>query len=431
MVYRYQTHVDANMPNNAHGIALQLIGRGKRVLELGAAGGHVTRALVERENSVYAVEVDPLAESDLRAITPDVLITNLDSLDLLSKLGDQRFDVILAGDVLEHTLQGPVILTQLRQLLKPDGFLVISLPNIAHGDVRLALLSGEFRYRDVGLLDRTHRVFYTRETACELLELCGFTDLEVFASTTPIGTTEVRPDFSLIPKTIIEFVQGDPDSTVYQYIIRCRINAELPDLSLNGSPMDFEMEDTDPGVLSRIQALTNHNDSLYTMNRELLAKNHDLVEQAQRLESEKQVLEGQIQQVHADELRIAREMIELEVRDRYLGVLAELGQSRACLKEREQDLAKQRTQTRELEAKCSELADELRTVSTELGEETQRLAREMTRAFQAEKRALKFQREVNHLILTRDQLNEVYTSWTWKIGRFVMLPVRAIRRIFR
>jgi chromosome segregation ATPase len=195
--------------------------------------------------------------------------------------------------------------------------------------------------------------------------------------------------------------------------------------------MDFEMEDTDPGVLSRIQALTNHNDSLYTMNRELLAKNHDLVEQAQRLESEKQVLEGQIQQVHADELRIAREMIELEVRDRYLGVLAELGQSRACLKEREQDLAKQRTQTRELEAKCSELADELRTVSTELGEETQRLAREMTRAFQAEKRALKFQREVNHLILTRDQLNEVYTSWTWKIGRFVMLPVRAIRRIFR
>jgi hypothetical protein len=52
--------------------------------------------------------------------------------------------------------------------------LFVSLPNIANISIRLALLFGQFRYTDRGILDGTHRAFYTRATAGELLEREGF-----------------------------------------------------------------------------------------------------------------------------------------------------------------------------------------------------------------------------------------------------------------
>ena len=93
----YEAHVDPESPNHAHGIALQLVGTGQRVLELGAAGGHVTRALKARGNAVTAVELDAQFEDTLSAAADEVLMTNLDWLDLSQKLIGQKFDVILAG----------------------------------------------------------------------------------------------------------------------------------------------------------------------------------------------------------------------------------------------------------------------------------------------------------------------------------------------
>ena len=47
-------------------------------------------------------------------------------------------------------------------MLAPGGYVVLSVPNVAHADVALALLDGRFRYTDTGLLDRTHLRFFTR-----------------------------------------------------------------------------------------------------------------------------------------------------------------------------------------------------------------------------------------------------------------------------
>lgn len=220
MPSRYESLVSAARPNDAHGIALQLVGTGKRVLELGAASGHVTKELVGRGNSVVAVEIDESLRNELSAFTDTVVIADLDHLDLIEKVDFEQFDVVLAGDVLEHTINTRLILEEIRQLLKPGGHVVISVPNIAHGDVRLALLNGEFRYRDVGILDRTHRTFFTRETLVEFLTVNGFTNLEVFASTTPVGTTEIQPDLASIPGAAIDLVLRDPLSNVYQYVVK-------------------------------------------------------------------------------------------------------------------------------------------------------------------------------------------------------------------
>jgi len=44
--------------------------------------------------------------------------------------------------------------------LKPGGFILVSVPNIAHWSVRFQLLFGFFEYTNRGLLDRTHLQFF-------------------------------------------------------------------------------------------------------------------------------------------------------------------------------------------------------------------------------------------------------------------------------
>jgi 2-polyprenyl-3-methyl-5-hydroxy-6-metoxy-1,4-benzoquinol methylase len=388
MASRYETQVDASTPNNAHGIALQLVGSDRKVLELGASAGHVTRALIARGNHVWAVENDPTLESDLRNVTPNVVIADLDNLDLLDRLDGETFDVVLAGDVLEHTIHGPLILEQIRQLLRPGGFLVVSLPNISHGDVRLALLNGDFAYRDTGLLDRTHRVFYTRESARDLLALSGFTDLEVFASTTPIGTTEIQPNLESLPQSAIHFVQQDPESAVYQYIIRARPKEIFVASLGEGQPMVNQVDKSQDQSRSNDVLLRSQSETLYGLNRQLLNENKKLFAELADLK---------------EETRIARGVMEFEMRDHYLGILAELGEARA----------------------------RLLLVAEQSSESNQKLANEMTRAYEAEKKVLVLERERAALLILRNELNLVYKSTTWKIGRFVMLPVRAVKRLFR
>jgi len=59
------------------------------------------------------------------------------------------------------------------QLLKSEGYVVASIPNIAHGAVRLALLQGD-GYTELGILDSTHLRFFTRKTVEELFERSGY-----------------------------------------------------------------------------------------------------------------------------------------------------------------------------------------------------------------------------------------------------------------
>lgn len=85
----------------------------------------------------------------------------------------EPFDVIVAGDILEHLPEPERLLARMAPLLAPGGVLLLSLPNVANVTVRAALLAGRFPYADRGILDRTHVRFYTRASARALLAGAG------------------------------------------------------------------------------------------------------------------------------------------------------------------------------------------------------------------------------------------------------------------
>ena len=66
---------------------------------------------------------------------------DLETVVLPTLFGGQRFDTILCLDVLEHLRNPSAVLAELRSMLAPGGAVLISVPNVTHGALRLELLS--------------------------------------------------------------------------------------------------------------------------------------------------------------------------------------------------------------------------------------------------------------------------------------------------
>ena len=154
---------------------------GRRLLDLGAAGGHLGRAVRRRCAYLAGVEPDPSLPSECREGYDDWR-----EADALSAGGwDAPFDVVVCADVLEHLPRPEELLARIREWLAPGGLLFVSLPNVANVTVRGALLLGRFPYAEKGILDRTHLRFYTRRSARRLLEDAGFRVHRVDATAMP------------------------------------------------------------------------------------------------------------------------------------------------------------------------------------------------------------------------------------------------------
>jgi protein-L-isoaspartate O-methyltransferase len=189
------------------------------VLEIGTAAGHVTRALAQKGCAVVGVELDPQQASLAAPACRRILVGNVEQLDLDQEVSD-HFDVVLCGDVLEHLQDPGAVLQKLRRRLAPDGYLVVSIPNVAHGSVRLSLMEGRFAYTPCGLLDTTHVRFFTLASLVDLFNDNGLyiRDLRrirrgLFESEIPIDALRINPSW-------VARLVGDSEATSYQFVFR-------------------------------------------------------------------------------------------------------------------------------------------------------------------------------------------------------------------
>ncbi|MFY8041509.1 MAG: class I SAM-dependent methyltransferase, partial [Rhodoferax sp.] len=142
-----------------------LIQPGASVLDLGLGSGALGRHLTGLGwPAPDGLTYNP-AEAELaRPFYGRVEVANLEDADLLSIFNGQRYDYIVCADVLEHLTQPNHVLSKCGALLESGGKLLISVPNAGYAGLVAELLQGEFRYRDEGLLDRTHLRFFTRRS---------------------------------------------------------------------------------------------------------------------------------------------------------------------------------------------------------------------------------------------------------------------------
>lgn len=218
---KYDAEVDLRNPNTSHALLVQLVGRDKRVLDVGCAGGHLGRALQVQGCRVAGVESDPeAAEAAAQVLADGVVSGDVTELDLVGHFGKERFDVVVFGDVLEHLADPVAALRDVSPLLVDTGFVVASIPNVAHGAIRLALMQGRFDYTPLGLLDATHLRFFTRGSVHQTFRDAGLQPVEMRRTTAGLFDTEVplrREDFD---EAVIEAVECDPDATTYQFVVK-------------------------------------------------------------------------------------------------------------------------------------------------------------------------------------------------------------------
>jgi 2-polyprenyl-3-methyl-5-hydroxy-6-metoxy-1,4-benzoquinol methylase len=220
---RYETAIDLDNLNNSQTQLIQLVGHDKTVLDVGCASGDTARALTARGCTVSGVDVDAAAAEPARSVLDELVIADIDETPLRTLFKPESFDAVIFGDVLEHLVDPSAAMSDAVSLLRPGGKVLASIPNVAHGALRLALLGGRWDYTDKGLLDRTHLRFFTLDAVCELLEEAGLV-IEVLRSTVldPMAAQEVQVPADRLPASIVEWVRNQPRALDYQFVAMAR-----------------------------------------------------------------------------------------------------------------------------------------------------------------------------------------------------------------
>lgn len=221
-----QYHIDVVDPtarNTSHALMLELVGWNARVLDVGCSTGFLGEALAAQGCTVTGVEVDPEAAAEARKHLDDVVEADLNATSLADLFRGREFDVVVFGDVLEHLVDPDVVLRSSVPLLAAGGAVVISIPNVNHGSLRLALLQGRWEYGETGLLDRTHLRFFTRESVVRMVAAAGLHITRLSGTTADPLACEVKIDDESLPGTIVEWVRGQPDALIYQFVLRAEV----------------------------------------------------------------------------------------------------------------------------------------------------------------------------------------------------------------
>lgn len=168
--YKYAWGPLTEVPEGStYDYALRWIEKGSRVLDIGSGPGYLAAVLSERLGCVVdCVEYNEEAVQSAARVCRRAVQADLRSSDWLGSMQD-RYDFVVLLDVLEHVADPVRLAEDARSLLGEGGKLIASVPNVAHGAVRLPLLSGDWAYEPSGILDDSHLKFFVRGSFLETL----------------------------------------------------------------------------------------------------------------------------------------------------------------------------------------------------------------------------------------------------------------------
>jgi SAM-dependent methyltransferase len=113
-------------------------GPGRRVLDLGCRDGALSQAYLDG-NEVVGVDADREALADAARLGIE---THWADLDQPLDLADASFDIVVAGELLEHLRDPRRLVEEVRRVLRPGGTFVASVPNAYRLKGRLLFLFG-------------------------------------------------------------------------------------------------------------------------------------------------------------------------------------------------------------------------------------------------------------------------------------------------
>lgn len=229
---------------SSHAKVVKAIKNSTKVLDIGCSNGLVGEYLFKNKKcEMYGCDID---ENSLNICKKRNCYKKIFKIDLNDAkqfekyIKEETFDYIIMADVLEHLINPEQAIVEISKYLKNDGELLVSVPNISHGDIILNLINEKFNYSKIGLLDDTHLRFFTKQSfidfiqninnnnnlnfECELIDRVVIKDIESHKKN----------------KNIIDLIKFE-DFDVLQYIFKLRKRNEFVYNNDNNTNSNIDM----------------------------------------------------------------------------------------------------------------------------------------------------------------------------------------------
>lgn len=110
---------------------------------------------------------------------------------------DTKYDCIIAAELIEHLFLPKKFLQNIKTLLTPGGYVILTTPNFLMWTFRLRMLFGEFEYKKDGFWDESHIHFFTYNSIKKIITECEYKIVEennIFHRLIPDKLGELRPN---------------------------------------------------------------------------------------------------------------------------------------------------------------------------------------------------------------------------------------------
>lgn len=221
----YNRNINLTDPDDSSALLYHFVGDGSKVLDVGCATGELAKALHRHKKCrIVGMEYD---DEGIAACRKSQVFDGVVKVDLNHlKANDfpmfkNGFDYIILGDVLEHLYNPSEVLDELKSFLKPEGYFLLSIPNVAHASIKANLLLNDWSYTELGILDKTHLRFFT---ASSIVNFLANSQLVI----KDLTTTKLYVDgyqkhkVDELPREIFDFIVKDVHSHVCQYVIKAQ-----------------------------------------------------------------------------------------------------------------------------------------------------------------------------------------------------------------
>lgn len=175
--------------------AVQRLARGERltILDIGCFPYHICAILKRLGHTVFGISSmhEPVEKKN-------VAVLNVEKEKFSYK--DSSFDLVLFNEVLEHLSQSPVLaLLEMRRVLKKDGLLMVTTPNITRSINRVKSLFGystmypiDVFFEENGRGNEIHHRHNREYTLAELCQLLTKTSWQIVEKNRFISYTPFR-----------------------------------------------------------------------------------------------------------------------------------------------------------------------------------------------------------------------------------------------
>ncbi|MDX9817008.1 MAG: class I SAM-dependent methyltransferase [Smithellaceae bacterium] len=159
---------------------LPLMGAPERVLDVGCLDGTIGELFLSQGSEVYGLDASRPA------------IEKAASRGIKAKLGNveedfpfenEFFDAVFAGEIIEHVFDVDKMLSEMHRVLKPDGFAIVTTPNLAALGRRLMLLLNRNPHIEISFKGNAagHIRYFVKSELLRILRVHGFR-VECFCS---------------------------------------------------------------------------------------------------------------------------------------------------------------------------------------------------------------------------------------------------------